>query len=191
MVACLPVCLLPSELALVRSQHDINDSQGSATPPVRVWCPCPVHVPPAEQANPGADAVAAWLGLLPPPEPKPPSASEEGDAQEHQHQQQRPIQPPSHFRGASALFAGYVDDKAKLLLLAADAKKGQAKEARVLLVGREGGADSSFGGGAVSVLYALKERARAFPPPQTPRAKAGDGGEAAAGGPQIDMDTSK
>jgi len=149
-------------------------------------------VPPAEQANPGADAVAACLGLLPPPGPKPPSASEAGDAQEHQHQQQqRPIQPPSHFRGASALFAGYADDKAKLLLLAADAKKGQARGPRVLLVGRKGRADSAFGGGAVSVLYALKERARAFPPPQTPRAKAGDGGEAAAGGPQIDMDTSK
>jgi hypothetical protein len=99
------------------------------------------------------------------------------DAQEHQ---QRTIQPPEHFRGASALFAGYVDDKAKLLLLAA-------------VVGRKGDSDSiGSDGSGVQVLYALKERARAFPQPQTPRARAGDGGgEAAAGGAQADMDTSE
>lgn len=171
-----PACFTPGYL-FSHSPTTPNQTQGSAsaadTPPVRVWCL--EHAPAPEHANPGADAVAACLGLLPPPGsrllPVPPAPSADKG-----QQQQQDVLEPRHFRGPAALFGGYLDGKARLLLLQGSREeKRSAGPGRLVLVGRK----EAGGGGAVAggprVVFALKDT-------ETPRTAAGGSGGEGRGG---------
>lgn len=160
-------CAFEAAAAALLVDAPLPQPPKTTTPPVHIWCSLE-HAPPPEQANPGADAVAACLGLLPPVGSQPalpPSAAPAGEG--------KVVQAPQHFRGAAALFGGYLDDKAKLLLLAREqGKLGRDGASRVVLVGRQQQQQAGAGGsgGGVQVVYALRDAGSLLPPPETPRA---------------------